>query len=795
MIVIFIMIFGFSLFVFPYHAMRSKNTIKYFQQPEIFTVINGTYVGNITDTARIDGKGLTFYPSTDTEYVNVSRGEILVEITNSTPMSFISNQTVSLEITMYFFGKEIKITTTINANENYTVPGDNTLPFPFPKGTKLRFYADQVYFHVNISVVGNLTECIKVVRGSLTGNTLIPEYSYTQTPRTRYWISILWHNATDILLSVSTNVSYMLIRNGSIVLREYVYGTFNISVLANDTTTFMAYENFTIFIDYIAYSKWLYFPVVISVSVYPATRVYLNETLGVVINVSSIRPIKLVYVRWLNNTYILGYEAGLYNISLQCPISGDFILSVVVIDIYNLEFRKDIPITVLPTPVKVIQQPAITPIVIAIIIASVLVVVGVYSYIGYKTGRKEAIMYMIFSYDAVFLRELLLISIFAIILALLYITNPIILGLIIGIFSGVGGACGYFMLQAPEVVWCDVDGSLPDPITSRSFGILPPTRKPFKFEYEGRPRTAIKVGVLPPKVLVFEWGDWESPLIFKVGRFLVIRGKPVKIISTGKFGSQVILIRPYTKDKETKVVLAEGLFEKTQRHSGGVKREYVSFGKIITQNQENPPPISTIAPVTIEGIYNDLSRKGYNGFIMTPVRVKEDLSIEMGDVEDQKLLLMDTETVKFDPNQVYLGLAILPDMLSSFELEKNRIMRYVRSLVKRIIVHGKNALIYVDSILTDVENTLNELLMNFKYRSSAIEIATKFLGAEKFGATLRQIGRDIFTNTLRRIEELAAKVSTSQSLIRKEIEKILASEEIEELQKMVEEISKEREKK
>ena len=71
------------------------------QEPQFFQVINGTWSGNISSTAKFnDNEGIWFYPSMETYYVNATRGTIEFQVLNETSFGFISNVTVNLEITM-----------------------------------------------------------------------------------------------------------------------------------------------------------------------------------------------------------------------------------------------------------------------------------------------------------------------------------------------------------------------------------------------------------------------------------------------------------------------------------------------------------------------------------------------------------------------------------------------------------------------------------------------------------------------------------------------------------------------
>ena len=578
---------------------HSSSLVTYQQnQPQFFEMINGTWIGNLSDTAKLDNKGIWLYPSEEKYQEQVMLGVLKIQFLNTTDFWFVANESLNLTVTFYIFGKKIEVKTVIEANKTYKIPGPDTLPFPAPAGAVFTF-SSMKRFHVNVSD----PSVIKVIEGSSNGNVLYPQYSFTLVTKTRYWIGIRWLNATDIVFNISAPATLFLIRNNTRKTFSLSPGQHNISVLMNDTTAFLSYKNFTIFIDYMSFSKWLYYPVEISVSIFPET-IYWNQSFQVLVTVSSIRPIKLVQLSFMNRTYILGYDVGTYNVTLKAEMPGTYEISVKVVDIYNLEHEKKLTITILQPPVIIKPVPYLTPLVISLSIATIGIMFGVFVYLRYKGLRLEEWKLAVASPDFyLFIALILGIILFGVSLAGL-VRSPYFISIVIVIVGLSSGTLITLWGFTEEVYWETPLGEVKS-LTEHFLGYRLPHQHVFEYdgpEEELRGKKAIKMGMLFKTVLVFEWGGYEEPFIHKIWRFTLVRGKP-ELVRKSTF-SKVVRITPYIPKEVEVIKFYKGEIKKTQDNR-----------EILTGNLEE---------IDLVELYTQLKRDGWNAIKIRPTLVDFD---------------------------------------------------------------------------------------------------------------------------------------------------------------------------
>ncbi|MHA1616445.1 MAG: hypothetical protein ACTSX9_03960 [Candidatus Njordarchaeales archaeon] len=728
---VFIMLIYNVLEIPSAHAILSNKGIELLQQPIFFEVINGTWTGNISDTARIDSKGISFYPSEEKYQVQVIQGVLEFQFINTTSFWFISNESTNLTVTIFIFGKKIEIKTVIQANKTYNIPGSDTLPFEVPEGTIFRFSSENK-FHVNVSD----PSVIKIARGSMTNYTLYPEYISRLITRSRYWIGIRWLNATDIVMNVSDQVTFILIRNNT--RKEFILspGQQNISVLANDITAFVCSKNFTIFIDYMSFSRWLYYSIEISVKIFPET-VYWNQSFLVTVTIDSVRPIKLVSVEWLNKTYILGYEAGQYNITLNATLPGTHSLTVKVIDIYNLEHKKTLSITILQPPVIIQKVPTLTPFIIAASIASIGIMFGVFVYLRYKGLRLEEWKLAVASPDFyLFIALILGIVLFGVSLAGL-VRSPYFISIVIVIVGLSSGTLITLWGFAEEVYWETPLGEVKT-LTEHFLGYRLPHQHVFDYdgpEEELQGKKAIKMGMLFKTVLVFEWGGYEEPFIHKIWRFTLVRGKP-ELVRKSTF-SKVVRITPYIPKEVEVIKFYKGEIEKTQDNR-----------EILTGNLEE---------IDLVELYTQLKRDGWNAIKIRPTLVDFDTQEILGEGDDQ-LLIIEKDRRKLRLEDIYKQMELLKEVVNSYELQRREWFEQLKELTNRMNVIWRSSLATLDEITKDLQTAFANILTILREQTTFAEVLSDVLEARQYAAKVEDILGEAFSTTLKKVLGMKSKL-------------------------------------
>jgi|GEM_PF-5835372 len=707
-------------------------------QPQFFEMINGTWYGNITETAKInDSKGIWLIPVAEIYYVNVTQGILEIRFLNETSFGFISNATINLEITLFFFGKPYKISTIVEAGKEYVIPRSDTLPFKVPAGTVFRF-SGETKFHINITRADQpLESLLEIKTGQLIGNnTLVPEYTYKAVPKQRYWVSVKWLNATDIVFNINKMAKFLLIRNNSIVFSSLISGWQNISVIPNDITSFVAEENFTIFIDYMSFSRWLYYPVAISVKVFPET-IYWNQSFQVLVTVSSIRPIKLVQLSFMNRTYILGYDVGTYNVTLKAEMPGTYEISVKVVDIYNLEREKKLTITILQPPVIIKPVPYLTPLVISLSIATIGIMFGVFVYLRYKGLRLEEWKLAVASPDFyLFIALILGIILFGVSLAGL-VRSPYFISIVIVIVGLSSGTLITLWGFAEEVYWETPLGEVKS-LTEHFLGYRLPHQHVFRYdgpEEELRGKKAIKMGMLFKTVLVFEWGGYEEPFIHKIWRFTLVRGKP-ELVRKSTF-SKVVRITPYIPKEVEVIKFYKGEIEKTQDNR-----------EILTGNLEE---------IDLVELYTQLKRDGWNAIKIRPTLVDFDTQEILGE-GDQLLLLIEKDRRKLRLEDLYRQIELLKDVVNSYELQRREWFEQMRELTNRMNVIWKSSLTTLDEITRDLQAAFANILAIMREQAAFSEVLSEVIEAKQYNAKVEDILGDLFAATLKKITGMKSKL-------------------------------------
>ena len=538
------------------------------------------------------------------------------------------------------------------------------------------------------------------------------------------------------MFNISAPATLFLIRNNTRKTFSLSPGQHNISVLMNDTTAFLSYKNFTIFIDYMSFSKWLYYPVEISVSIFPET-IYWNQSFQVLVTVSSIRPIKLVQLSFMNRTYILGYDVGTYNVTLKAEMPGTYEISVKVVDIYNLEHEKKLTITILQPPVIIKPVPYLTPLVISLSIATIGIMFGVFVYLRYKGLRLEEWKLAVASPDFyLFIALILGIILFGVSLAGL-VRSPYFISIVIVIVGLSSGTLITLWGFAEEVYWETPLGEVKS-LTEHFLGYKLPHQNVFQYdgpEEDLRGKNAIRMGMLFKTILVFDWGSYEPPFIHRIWRFVLIRGKP-QLVRKSIF-SKIIRVTPYIPKEIEKVKFYRAEVSRNE------DREFIS---------------GNIEEIDLLQLYINYKKDGWNALELRPVLVDLDTYEVVAKDSSTQLLLIEKDREKLRLEDLYRNMELLKEVVNGYELQRREWFEQMKELTNRMSVIWKSSLTTLDEITRDLQAAFANILAIMREQAAFSEVLSEVIEAKQYSAKIEDILGDLFASTLKKITGMKSKL-------------------------------------